>query len=217
MVPFNIPWQDRAYKSILGQDPPQYNDVDPAKPDVVRRWKEMNRWKEQFMEAAWKYSSFGVSRVQPNMLSVTQSVYGCDGLRRRLLLQRGPLAADHQRPRRLRRLRAAVPQPGLHLQLGRMRQYDKPNWYLPTWYGNEPSDRFRMEQYLSFMDNLQGMAVPPDITVQKPESVPATDGVVESNLLMARLGTIFTTQPVDRGEVAVLDSLSQPWTPRSAT
>ena len=26
---------------------------------------------------------------------------------------------------------------------------------------------------------------------------------------MARLGTIFTTQPVDRGEVAVLDSLSQ--------
>ncbi len=90
-----------------------------------------------------------------------------------------------------------------------MRQYDKPNWYLPTWYGNEPSDRFRMEQYLSFMDNLQGMAVPPDITVQKPESVPASDGVVESNLLMAHLGTIFTTQPVDRGEVAVLDSLSQ--------
>ncbi len=45
--------------------------------------------------------------------------------------------------------------------------------------------------------------------MQNPESVPGTEGVVESNLLMARLGTIFTTQPVDRGEVAVLDSLSQ--------
>jgi hypothetical protein len=209
MVPFNIPWQDRAYKTIFGQDPPQYNDVDPAKPDVVRRWKEMNRWKEQFMEAAWKYSSYGVSRVQPGMLSVTQSVYGAtayaDGYYFNVVRSL-PIISGHGGYDDYGLL---YHNPAYTFQLGRMRQYDKPNWYLPTWYSNEPSDRFRMEQYLSFMDNLQGMAVPPDITVQKPESVPATEGVVESNLLMARLGTVFTTQPVDRGDIAVLDSLSQ--------
>ncbi len=209
MVPFNIPWQDRSFKSIFDQDAPQYHEVDPAKPELVRRWKDMNRWKEQFMEAAWKYSSFGVSRVQPNMLSVTQSVYGAtayaDGYYFNVVRSL-PIISGHGGYDDYGLL---YHNPAYTFQLGRMRQLDKPNWYLPMWYANEPSDRFRMEQYLSFMDNLQGMAVPPDITVQKPESVPASEGVVESNLLMARLGTIFTTQPVDRGDVAVLNSLSQ--------
>ena len=208
-VPFNIPWQDRSFKSIFDQDAPQYHEVDPAKPELVRRWKDMNRWKEQFMEAAWKYSSFGVSRVQPNMLSVTQSVYGAtayaDGYYFNVVRSL-PIISGHGGYDDYGLL---YHNPAYTFQLGRMRQLDKPNWYLPMWYANEPSDRFRMEQYLSFMDNLQGMAVPPDITVQKPESVPASEGVVESNLLMARLGTIFTTQPVDRGDVAVLNSLSQ--------
>jgi hypothetical protein len=209
MVPFNIPSQDRAYQSVFAQNPPQYNEVDPSKPEVVRRWTEMNRWKEQFMEAAWKYSAFGVSRVQANLLSVTQSVYGAtayaDGYYFNVVRSL-PVISGHGGYDDYGLL---YHNPAYTFQLGRMRQYDKPNWYLPMWYGNEPSDRFRMEQYLSFMDNLQGMASPPDLTVQKPESIVGSDGIVESNMLMARLGTIFTTQPVDRGQVAVLDSLSQ--------
>ena len=99
--------------------------------------------------------------------------------------------------------------PGWFFEMGRVRDFQKPIWYLPTWYGNTPSERFRLEQYLCFMMNLQGMAKPPDMQVHNPAATPAADGIVESNKLMARLGTIFTTMPVTRPPVAMLWSLSQ--------
>ncbi|MEJ7664153.1 MAG: hypothetical protein WKG07_33805 [Hymenobacter sp.] len=71
------------------------------------------------------------------------------------------------------------------------RDLAKPNWYLPTWYGNTPSERFRLEQYLPFMTNLQGMMTPPDIDPFDPKSIPAAEGVVESNKLMASPGHHF--------------------------
>mgnify|MGYP002065276517 CR=1 FL=1 len=70
------------------------------------------------------------------------------------------------------------------------------------------SERFRLEQYLSFMTNIQGMITPPDIDPFEPAKKPAAGGVVESNKLMARLGTIFTTMPVTRPPVAMLYSIS---------
>ena len=51
--------------------------------------------------------------------------------------------------------------PSFYHEMGRARDLNKPVWYLPTWYG-ENSDDLRLEQYLSFMMNLQGMATPPD-------------------------------------------------------
>jgi hypothetical protein len=52
------------------------------------------------------------------------------------------------------------------------------------------------------------MISPPDIDPFRPDRKPASPGVVESNKLMARLGTIFTTMPVTRPPVALLFSLS---------
>jgi len=209
MVPYNIPTQDQAYRAIFDEEPLQYDKIDESNPDSVAKWKQMNRWKEAFMEAAWKYSAFGVERVNANLLSVTQSVYGAnayaDGYYFNVVRQL-PIVSGHGGYDDYGLLYF---NPSYTFQLGRMRQMDKPNWYLPSWYGNMPGDRFRMEQYLSFMDNLQGMAVPPDLQIHKPESTQATAGVVESNKLMARIGTIFNTMPVDRGEAVVLYSLSQ--------
>ena len=60
----------------------------------------------------------------------------------------------------------------------------------------------------SFQTNVQGMISPPDSTPFARLEPPA-EGVVESNQLMKRLGTIFTTMPVTKPPVAMLYSLSQ--------
>jgi hypothetical protein len=52
------------------------------------------------------------------------------------------------------------------------------------------------------------MMSPPDLDPGIPEKSKAAAGIVESNHLMGRLGTIFTTMPVTRPPVAVLYSLS---------
>lgn len=208
-TPHNIPAQDRAFKSAFGRDPLQYHQVKPDNPEQVARWMQWGRWKEAIMEAAWRQAAFGVSWAKADLLSANQSVYGwsafSDGyyfnVARALPIINGHGGYDDYG--------GAYFNPSFTHEFGRMRDLNKPNWYLPTWYGNIPANRFRMEQYLSFMTNLQGMMKPPDIQVHRPSETPAADGVVESNKLMARLGTIFTTMPVTRPEVAVLYSLSQ--------
>ena len=85
---------------------------------------------------------------------------------------------------------------------------DKPDWYLPTWY-NSTTDKFRLEQNMSFMEGIQGMATPPWFNIFDPQGKPEAQGVVECNKTDARLGTIFTAMPVNRGQVAVLYSLDQ--------
>jgi len=98
--------------------------------------------------------------------------------------------------------------PSYFLEFARARDLARPNWYLPTWYGNTTDDQFRLEQYLSFQTNIQGMMSPPDLESGEPEKCKAAAGIVESNHLMGRVGTIFTTMPVTRPPVAVLYSLS---------
>src|SRR5947209_18138235 len=97
--------------------------------------------------------------------------------------------------------------PSYTLEIARARDFAKPCWYLPTWYGNTTADQFRLEQYLSFQTNIQGMMSPPDL---EPAANPSgRQGIVESNHLMKRLGPIFTTMPVTKPPVALLFSLSQ--------
>jgi hypothetical protein len=209
MTPHNIPAQDRAYRSAFGREPMQYSEVKPGDAQDVARWIQGGRWKLSFMDAAWKIAQHAVTAVDPGLLSVTQSVYGYsaygDGyyfnVARSLPVLSGHGGYDDYG--------GGYYNPLYTFEMGRMRELRKPNWYLPTWYGNIPSDRYRLEQYESFIYGLQGMAKPPDIQVQHPFSTPSTDGVVETNLLMGRLGTVFTTMPPTRPPVAVLYSMSQ--------
>jgi len=208
--PYNLPPQDRSYKAAFGTDAPQYCDVDGKDPNALARWTEEVRWREGFMDAAWQYAKFGVDAVNPNFISTTQSVYGwtaySDGYYFNVVRSL-PIISGH----------GGYDDWGLsYLNTiwfsdfgSRVRDYQKPYWYLPSW-GNLPSDRMRMEQYLSFMSNLQGMGTHPGTTMQNPAGLPNTaDGVVESNKTMTRLGTIFFTMPAARPEAAVLFSLSQ--------
>ncbi len=96
-----------------------------------------------------------------------------------------------------------------HLEFGRMRQCGKPDWYLPNWGNTAHDELYRLEQYLCFMNDLQGLAKSPDPVMNNPYAAASSPSVVETNKLGLRLGTIFNTMPPTRGEVAVLYPLSQ--------
>jgi len=102
--------------------------------------------------------------------------------------------------------------PSWWLEMARPREMVKPNWFLPTWFTF--ASPTRAEHYLSLMNNIQGLMVPPDATVHRPSTpnpggADQTAAIVETNKLAACLGTIFTQMPVARPPVAMLYSLSQ--------
>src|SRR5579864_31524 len=205
--PHEIPAQIRAYVSAFGQPPLASNEVDPKNPEHVARWKQWATWKLGFMDAAWREAQFGVSQVRSDFLSATQSQYGwsafTDGYYFNVVRSL-PVTSGHGG---YHDFGPGYFNPSNFLEMARARDFWKPNWYLPTWYGNTMADQFRMEQYLSFQMGIQGMISPPDCE-------PATNalprqGIVESNQLMKKLGPIFTTMPPTRPPVAMLYSLSQ--------
>ena len=208
-TPHGVPAQVRTFEAAFGKLPPSYHKIDPKNPQDVAAWRHWARWKLGFMDAAWQDSQFGVSEVRPDYLSVTQSQYGfsafTDGyyfnVVRSLPVTSGHGGYHDWGP--------GLFNPGLTLEFARARDFDKPCWYLPTWYGNTTTDEFRAEQYMAFQTNLQGMISPPDIDNFPAGTRPATQGVVESNQLMSRLGTIFTNMKPTRPPVALLFSLSE--------
>ncbi len=208
-TPFNLPSQDRTYKSAFGADPPQADKLDATDPAQRAKFEEMSRFKFGFMDAVWKGAAFEVSQVDPNLLTATQSVYGfwayADGyyfnVVRSLPMISGHGGYSDWGP--------CYFHPAFTYEYGRMRDLSKPDWYLPAWNAGMPSSQIRLEQYMTFMQNAQGLMIPPDMGVQKPYSTPCTDGVIESNKTMAKLGTIFSTMPVTRPPTAILYSISQ--------
>jgi hypothetical protein len=206
-TPHGIPSQVRSYAAAFGKEPIDFTKVDPKNPEHVRAWRHWATWKLGFMDAAWKEAQFGVGMVRPDYLSLTQSQYGwtafTDGyyfnVVRSLPVNSGHGGYDDYGP--------GYFNPSFTLEMARARDFAKPEWYLPQWYGNTPPDRFRCEQYLSFMTGVQGMMSPPDLDpAQNPG---ARQGIVESNRLMQKLGPVFTTAPVTRPPVVMLYSLSQ--------
>src|SRR5204862_3637810 len=202
-----IPAQVRSYRAAFGDDPPAYNQVDPADAKQAARWRQWARWKLGFMDAAWKDSQFGVSEVRPDFLSVTQSQYGfsafTDGYYFNVVRSL-PVTSGHGG---YHDIGPGFFCPSYFLEMARARDHAKPCWYLPTWYGNTTTDQFRLEQYLSFQTNIQGMISPPDL--EPARNAAGRQGIVESNQLIKRLGPVFTTMPVTKPPVAMLYSLSQ--------
>ena len=202
-----IPAQERSFKSAFGIDPPQYYAVKKDDPAAVSAWDNWARWKLAFMDGAWKYAAQGVSYVRPDFLSATQSVYGWhafgDGyyfnITRNLSVISGHGGYDDYA--------GGFMNTAFYQEMGRMRDMDKPTWYLPTWWDMSPS-LFRLEQNLSFITNLQGICKPPN-RADDPAKLASAEGLLETNKTYAKLGTIFTTMPVTRPPVAVLYSMSQ--------
>ncbi|MCY2995712.1 MAG: hypothetical protein NTY19_48870 [Planctomycetota bacterium] len=206
MTPHAVPSQLRAYEAAFGRPPIRYTELDPARPEHVAQWEQWARWKLGFMDAAWKEAQFGVSRVSPKLLSVTQSQYGfsafTDGYYFNVVRSL-PVISGHGG---YHDYNLNYFNPSYFLEVARARDFGKPTWYLPTWYGNTTPDQFRLEQYLSFQTGIQGMITPPDC---EPAINPGPrQGLVESNQLMKKLGPIFHTMAVTKPPVAMLYSLS---------
>src|SRR5262249_19283171 len=208
-TPHDIPAQRRSFEAAFGQPLLPYHKVDPKNAEHLARWAHWARWKLGFMDAAWKDAQFGVTRVRPDYLAVTQSQYGynafVDGYYFNVVRSL-PVISGHGG---YHDYGCYYFNPSMFLEFARARDLARPNWYLPTWYGNTTSDQFQLEQYLSFQTNIQGMISPPELDPGNPAKCKAVEGVVASNHLMGRLGTIFTTMPVTRPPVALLFSLSQ--------
>ena len=206
MVPHVIPAQHRSYVSAFGKEPIRYNKLDANNPEQVAQWEQWARWKLGLMDAAWADAKHGVDRVKPGMLSVTQSQYGfsayTDGYYFSVVRSL-PVISGHGG---YHDIGINYLNPSYTLEMARGRDLARPCWYLPTWYGNTTSDQLRCEQFLSFQTNIQGMMTAPDC---EPASNPLPrQGIVESNLLMKKLGPIFNTMPVTKPPVAMLYSLS---------
>jgi hypothetical protein len=69
---------------------------------------------------------------------------------------------------------------------------------------SEPANQYRLDQFEYITRLMLASAVPSEFPVHRPFETEAAEGIVETNRLMGRLGTIFTTMPVDRGQVAML-------------
>ncbi len=205
--PHGVPAQVRSYAAAFGREPIAHHQVDPNNPDQVARWKHWATWKLGLMDAAWKEAQFGVSAVRPDFLSLTQSVYGwtafTDGYYFNVARSL-PITSGHGG---YHDIGPGYFCPSYFLEMARARDRWKPVWYLPTWYGNTTADQFRLEQYLSFQTNVQGLMSPPDC--EPAVNAGPRQGIVESNHLLKKLGTIFTTMRPTRPPVAVLYSLSQ--------
>jgi len=206
--PMGVTAQHRSFKSAWGVDPPAFSKVNADDPANRDAWTKWHNWHEGFMEAAWRQSAFGVLYTRPDFLPITQSVYGftayADGYYFNVVRSL-PMISGHggysDGP-------GGYVYPAFHMEFGRMRDLNKPYWYLPSWYGMS-SDNYRVEQYTSFQNNLQGMMKPPDYQVHNPATCNNAEGIVEANKIQTRLGTIFTTMPVTRPLVAQLYSMSQ--------
>ena len=205
--PHGVPSQRASFKAAFDRDAPEYHQVDSKNAADVARWKHLALWKLGLMDAAWKEAQFGVSRVRPDFLSVTQSQYGwtafTDGYYFNVARSL-PVTSGHGG---YHDYGLGIFNPSYFLEMSRARDRGKPCWYLPTWYGNTTADQFRLEQYLSFQTNIQGMITPPDC--EPARNAGPRQGIVESNHLMKKLGTIFTTMPPTKPPVALLYSLSQ--------
>jgi len=202
-----IPAQERAYQFAFGEEAPFYGDANVNDPASFAAWERWLRWKQGFMEGAWREAAAGVHQVRPDFIAATQSVYGWhafgDGyyfnITRGLDVISGHGGYDDYA--------GGFMNQAFYHEMGRMRELEKPSWYLPTWW-DMPATLYRLEQNLSFITDIQGLCKPPT-RADEPTKLTSSEGIVETNKAYARLGTIFTTMPVTRSKVAVLYAMSQ--------
>ena len=207
-TPFTVPAQWRSFESAFGSKPMHPTALNPEDPQSRDQWSAWQRWHYGFLEAAWKNSAFTVNYIKSDFLPIVQSVYGftcyADGYYFNVVRPL-PLISGHGG---YSDGIGGYMYSAYHMEYGRMRDLNKPYWYLPSWYGMD-SNNYRLEQFLSFQNGIQGMMKPPDYQVQSPATCNNAEGIIEANKVQLRLGTIFTTMPVTRPEVAVLFSMSQ--------
>jgi len=233
VTPHNVMQHERAFRTALDREPPQHYKLDAGNPADVAAWVEWGRWKELHMDAAWKKAAYGVDRVRPDLITVNQCVWAWDAWTSgHYFNEVRSLDAAFGHGKYSWANYAGYYLPVMSWEFGRIRDPKAEAWHLPSWY-SKPGNLYRQEQYMTFQLGLTGLGKPPWLHVHRPVGfdpddewcaiqrvLPSvTEGVVESNKRMARLGTIFTNplsptaMPADaasarRPKAAVLYSLS---------
>jgi len=203
MSPHDIASQRRAYQSAFDKEQTWVQEINTKTAEGLADWTQINDFKLGYMSAFWKASRDAVERIKPGALAVTQSQYGWtalyDGYYFNVVASM-PIVSGHggYNDFWLMNFNSTF-----FLEMALPRQLDKPTWYLPGWY-DCTADVYRLEQYMSFVTGIQGLAFPPGIN-KNSKAAPA---VKETNHVAARLGTIFTTPNYTRQDVAVLYSKS---------
>jgi len=201
--PHDIPAQRRAYLSAFDKEQPWVDEVNTKTPEGLAAWTQVNDFKLGYMSAFWKASRDATERIKPSALAVTQSQYGWpalyDGYYFNVVASM-PVVSGHGGYAHFWLWNM---NPSFFLEMAMPRQLDKPTWYLPGW-GEYTNEQVRLEQYLSFITGIQGLAQPPQIKTTSPGAA----AVKETNNMAARLGTIFTKPTYTRQPVAMLYSKS---------
>jgi len=201
--PHDVAPQRAGYLRAFGQEPIWLDEVDSANPELLAKWTQANDFKLGYMDAFWRATRDAVERIKPGALTVTQSVYGWaatfDGYYFNVARSL-PVISGHggYNDFWLKNFN-----PSLFLEMAMPRQWDKPTWYLPTFY-DLSSETFKFEMYMSFITGIQGVASNPGLNA-KSKGAP---GVQEANHVFARLGTIFAKPEYTRHDVAMLFSKS---------
>ena len=193
-----------AMQAAFGASPIWSDQVNVNDADQYAQWTRENDFKLGFMDAFWKSADEDLSRLKPGYIPVTQSQYGWTALYDGYyfnVARSMPVISGHggYNDFWLRNLN-----PSFFLEMAMPRQLDKPNWYLPEWYGNISSDEFRLEHNMSFIAGIQGMSTPPGINIKSPSA----PGVTECNQLFQKIGTIFTVPEYTNQDVTILYSKS---------
>jgi hypothetical protein len=164
LVRHGVAAQERSFNSAFGHDAPKLTKMDFSKPEDARRWAEYNRWRLLLLESAWKIAAFNVSHARPDYATTSQTQWAWQAFDAGYYFNVNrpfPIVSRHA-------LYDYKPggdfSPSFAFEFGRIRDLGKPNWYLPMW-GSGRGDLYRAEQYLSFMQNLHGLAKPPDLLV----------------------------------------------------
>jgi hypothetical protein len=206
MTAADIPAQRAAYQRAFNAEPVWYDQVDANDPASFRQWTRMGDFKLGFMEAFWRQARYGLEKMKPGFLSVTQSQYAWQALADGYyfnVARSMPVICGHggYSDYGLRTLN-----PLWYLSFALPRQTEKPTWYLPEWF-NMASENYRAEYNVCFATGIQGLCTPP-MSPYEPAAQSCTDGIVETNKTFLSLGTIFAKPAISRGDVAILYSKS---------
>jgi len=201
--PHDIPAQRRAYLSALDKEQPWVDEVNTKTPEGLAAWAQVNDFKLGYMDAFWKASHDAVARIKPGAIGVTQCQYGWPALYDGYyfnVVRSMPVVSGHGGYSHFWLWNM---NPSFFLEMSLPRAMDKPTWYLPGW-GEYTNELVRMEQYMSFITGIQGLAQPPMVNT----SSPGKDAMKETNNAASRLGTIFVKPAYTRQSVAMLYSKS---------
>jgi len=170
MTPHEIPRRKRSFEAAFGRRAARLQGSSIPTTRPYRAWNHWARWKLSLMDAYEKGArsasapcgriSFRSRRASTRRRRSPTGYYQCSAQH-----------ADRHGQRGYDDFGPGIFNPSFFLEFPVRATGAGPTGTCPL-YGNMPPDRFRLEQCLSFMTNLQGMITPPDMEPARNPTTP---------------------------------------------